>query len=433
MDIAESVLPDCTNEDRALVFDAGVIVLDGATSHGPDVPPASEYVDVLGAELTARMNQHKDPTSALAEAISSAAQALGLRPRASPSSTVAVVQLSERTVRVLVIGDTTVVIGRTDGTHDAPTAPTRYRPMTGSMSWRSRKPTSTAGDWLAEPATTSRTAGYSANSSEPSALAAIAKTATGSPKPTRTQLTTPASSTTRESACLRHHQRTRHPVDRGRDMFTSRPRRTPRSGPRLGGRQRPGRAPAAASETARRQDSGGPAPVESRCRNSLYRVKTHRRRYAPPPRYDAKRDSLNCGRRGASSASDGTQTTGAHLVHLAWSGIRSGDVAARGLTNSGRSLVHRGGAGHAVSRTRPSLPQFATNRPASSVEPGRGYPPHMRRCPDETKGGAYGRSRTVRGPDATPSDRQCGIDRAGGCCGCPVGRGDQRFDRRATP
>jgi len=53
----------------------------------------------------------------------------------------------------------------------------------------------------------------------------------------------------------------------------------------------------------------------------------------------------------------GTQTTGAHLVHLAGSGIRSDDVAARGLTSSGRFLIHRGGAGHAISRTLLTLPQ----------------------------------------------------------------------------
>lgn len=121
MNIAVSVLPARTNEDRALIFDAGVVVLDGATSHGPDVPPASEYVDVLGAELITRLNQHSDPTSALAEAISSTAQALDLRPAASPSSTVAVVQLSEDTVRVLVLGDTTAVIGYADGTHEVQT------------------------------------------------------------------------------------------------------------------------------------------------------------------------------------------------------------------------------------------------------------------------------------------------------------------------
>ncbi|MFC8531354.1 PP2C family serine/threonine-protein phosphatase [Nocardia sp. NPDC057227] len=121
MDIAVSVLPAHSNEDRALVFDDGVAVLDGATSHGPDVPPASDYVDVLGAELIARLKQHSDPASALAEAISSTAHALRLRPGASPSSTVAVVQLAGDTVRVLVIGDTTVVIGHTDGTHEVQT------------------------------------------------------------------------------------------------------------------------------------------------------------------------------------------------------------------------------------------------------------------------------------------------------------------------
>ncbi|MEV0357848.1 protein phosphatase 2C domain-containing protein [Nocardia sp. NPDC050697] len=121
MDIAVSVLPARTDEDRALIFDDGVVVLDGATSHGPDVPPASEYVDRLGAAVIARLNRHSDPASALAEAISATAHALHLRPGISPSSTVAVVQLAGDRVRVLVLGDTTVVTGRADGTHEVQT------------------------------------------------------------------------------------------------------------------------------------------------------------------------------------------------------------------------------------------------------------------------------------------------------------------------
>ncbi|MGY2019431.1 hypothetical protein [Nocardia gipuzkoensis] len=118
MEIAIAELPAQTGEDRALLFETGVIVLDGATSHDPDIPPAVQYVDTLGRELIDRCGTASTLSTALADAIRSAADELDLRPNVSPSSTVAVVRVNSDEVELLVLGDSTIVVGTANGRHD---------------------------------------------------------------------------------------------------------------------------------------------------------------------------------------------------------------------------------------------------------------------------------------------------------------------------
>ncbi|WP_280195767.1 PP2C family serine/threonine-protein phosphatase [Nocardia farcinica] len=121
MQVRTAALPAATDEDRALIYANGVVVLDGATSHDPAVPPASEYVNVLGVELSARLGTSTDPVNALSEAIGATTAELDLEPGASPSSTVAMVHVEGETVTVALLGDSTVVVGIADGTYTVET------------------------------------------------------------------------------------------------------------------------------------------------------------------------------------------------------------------------------------------------------------------------------------------------------------------------
>lgn len=118
MEIAIAELPESAGEDRALAPGSGVIVLDGATSHDPGTPPAGRYVDILGPQLATHLGRADTLPEILADAIRSTAEVLDLHPSSSPSSTVAIVRIRPKAVEVLVLGDTTVVVGFEDGRHD---------------------------------------------------------------------------------------------------------------------------------------------------------------------------------------------------------------------------------------------------------------------------------------------------------------------------
>ncbi|QIS09294.1 PP2C family serine/threonine-protein phosphatase [Nocardia arthritidis] len=114
MKIAVARLPMRSGDDRVFTTDRGAIILDGATSFDPDVPSASEYVDVLGAELLRRLDGADDLETILADAISTTARRLKLDCGSAPSSTVALVRIGNDAIDVLVLGDSSVVVGRND-------------------------------------------------------------------------------------------------------------------------------------------------------------------------------------------------------------------------------------------------------------------------------------------------------------------------------
>ncbi|NQE89302.1 PP2C family serine/threonine-protein phosphatase [Nocardia terpenica] len=114
MKIATAQLQERTADDRVLADDNGVVVLDGATAFDPDVPSAGTYVDVLQNELYQRLASPSDLRSILADAIRATADYLRILPGRAPSSTVAILRPHGDELEILVLGDTSVVIGQAD-------------------------------------------------------------------------------------------------------------------------------------------------------------------------------------------------------------------------------------------------------------------------------------------------------------------------------
>lgn len=102
-------------QDRWTATPHGIVVLDGATATAPEVPPAEQYVDTLLDSLATRLGSGRDLPALIAEAITEAADTLGLATGAAPSSTVAILRWSGPTVDAAVLGDSTVVLGIADG------------------------------------------------------------------------------------------------------------------------------------------------------------------------------------------------------------------------------------------------------------------------------------------------------------------------------
>ncbi|MGW2660427.1 PP2C family serine/threonine-protein phosphatase [Nocardia tengchongensis] len=118
MKVSTAQLPAQADDDRVLVTDHAVIMLDGATAHDPAVPAAREYVDTLGTELHSRIEHPGDLRDILAEAISATADRLQLHAGSAPSSTVALLRVSDDLAEILTLGDSPVVVGRADNDFD---------------------------------------------------------------------------------------------------------------------------------------------------------------------------------------------------------------------------------------------------------------------------------------------------------------------------
>ncbi|MCL2849663.1 MAG: hypothetical protein FWE61_06430 [Micrococcales bacterium] len=111
MNVTWATLPGTAqSQDRVFVTTNAVVVLDGASVCDP--VPTSQYVDGLGADLVAGLTNapHADLTPVLADAIAQTAARMGLRPGASPSSTVAIARTTDDgAVDLLVLGDSQIV------------------------------------------------------------------------------------------------------------------------------------------------------------------------------------------------------------------------------------------------------------------------------------------------------------------------------------
>jgi serine/threonine protein phosphatase PrpC len=119
MDIATAQLPAQSGDDRILTTPDSVIVLDGASSFAPGIACAGDFVDALGNELERRARgAHDELQAVLYQAIADTADKLNLTPGSSPSSTVAILHVNMKTVDVLVLGDSPVIVGRNDGSYE---------------------------------------------------------------------------------------------------------------------------------------------------------------------------------------------------------------------------------------------------------------------------------------------------------------------------
>lgn len=114
--VESAQLPASTGDDRLVVTDDAVIVLDGATAHDPAMPTAGRYVDCLAAELARSIGEPIPLTEVLAQSIRRTVAELEIRPGPAPSSTVAVVRVEPDAVDAMVLGDSSVIVGRRDGT-----------------------------------------------------------------------------------------------------------------------------------------------------------------------------------------------------------------------------------------------------------------------------------------------------------------------------
>lgn len=111
MRVATAMLPDASSsQDRIFTTENAVIVLDGASAFVPVEVSPSTFVDTLGGYLVGGLAA--DPriplTDLLAQAIKGAALVLGLRPGASPSSTVAIAREDEDGLDLPILGDSQI-------------------------------------------------------------------------------------------------------------------------------------------------------------------------------------------------------------------------------------------------------------------------------------------------------------------------------------
>jgi hypothetical protein len=95
------------SEDRIVVLDNAVILLDGATALDERERTASWYVDHLSAELAARLRAN--PEADLRETLAKSIAALALTPGKSPSSTVAITRWTTENIDALVLADSPIV------------------------------------------------------------------------------------------------------------------------------------------------------------------------------------------------------------------------------------------------------------------------------------------------------------------------------------
>jgi hypothetical protein len=99
-------------EDRIVVLDNAVVVLDGASSHNKELPSAGWYAGLLAESLAEVLTDHPqgDLAELLFQAIAKVTREQGLEPGHSPSSTVAMVRWTSTTVDALVLADSPVVV-----------------------------------------------------------------------------------------------------------------------------------------------------------------------------------------------------------------------------------------------------------------------------------------------------------------------------------
>jgi hypothetical protein len=104
--------PDKPSEDRIFTTDNAVIVLDGASQPEQTERNGGWLAEQLGSVLAGRLraNPTEDLAEALAWSIATVADAHGLVPGDSPSTTVAILRWSSETLDALVLCDSPIVV-----------------------------------------------------------------------------------------------------------------------------------------------------------------------------------------------------------------------------------------------------------------------------------------------------------------------------------
>ncbi|WP_410664476.1 hypothetical protein [Amycolatopsis sp. lyj-84] len=98
-------------EDHVAVLDNAVVILDGATSPHPDLPPGGWYASLLVRSLSQALSAEPeaDLAALLAGSIADVARREGLEPGHSPSSTVSIARWTDDTVDGLVLADSPII------------------------------------------------------------------------------------------------------------------------------------------------------------------------------------------------------------------------------------------------------------------------------------------------------------------------------------
>lgn len=106
------------NQDCYVIGDYYAAVLDGASAYPPQ-PEGRDggwYATQLAQAIDSAITREKALDLVLMEAIDTVSSTAGLTPGESPSSTVALTRWDGSHVECLVLGDSTIVVGHTDGT-----------------------------------------------------------------------------------------------------------------------------------------------------------------------------------------------------------------------------------------------------------------------------------------------------------------------------
>ncbi|USX50462.1 protein phosphatase 2C domain-containing protein [Lentzea sp. HUAS12] len=147
IETAEQGAPGRVTEDRIRVLPNAVVVLDGVTSRTrPPNRNGGWYATELADELARSINTTDPLTDLLSRAITTLAEAHGLVPGDSPSSTAAIVRWNDETIDALVLCDTPVVAFGQSTQVLEDTRLEDLRPDPNILRWKNKP----GGYWVAE-------------------------------------------------------------------------------------------------------------------------------------------------------------------------------------------------------------------------------------------------------------------------------------------
>ena len=109
--VAERAAGTKPTQDRTVLLERAVAVLDGASAPDPSERDGGWYASELAAELADRLEDRRlDLATILADAIAAVTSAHRLVPGQSPSSTVTLLRWDDERIEALVLGDSPLVV-----------------------------------------------------------------------------------------------------------------------------------------------------------------------------------------------------------------------------------------------------------------------------------------------------------------------------------